>query len=59
MPRAMLEKMMGTFRVDGEIVNVRQPARKVTVPQLRVDSGSEFTWAPEAALKVAGIQVVK
>jgi predicted aspartyl protease len=50
---------MGTFRVDAEIINTRQPNRKVTVPQLLVDSGSEFTWVPEAALKQARIQVVK
>lgn len=50
---------MGTFHVDAEIVNMRQPARKVKVPELLVDSGSEFTWIPEAALKKAGIRVVK
>ncbi|MGH7172099.1 MAG: hypothetical protein ACRELF_13315 [Gemmataceae bacterium] len=50
---------MGIFHVDAEIINTRQPARKVTVPQLLVDSGSEFTWIPEAALKQARIQVVK
>lgn len=50
---------MGTFRVNAEIINTRQPARKVTVPQLLVDSGSEFTWIPEAALKQARIGVVK
>jgi predicted aspartyl protease len=52
-------KAMGTFRVDAELINTRQPARKVTVPQLLVDSGSEFTWVPEAILKKAGIQVAK
>ncbi|MHB1421788.1 MAG: aspartyl protease family protein [Gemmataceae bacterium] len=50
---------MGIFRVDAEIINTRQPARKATVPQLLVDSGSEFTWVPEAILKRAGVQVVK
>ena len=50
---------MGTFRVDAEIINTRQPARKATVPQLLVDSGSEFTWVPEAMLKKTGIGVVK
>jgi hypothetical protein len=52
-------KAMGVFRVDAEIINTRQPARKVTVPQLLVDSDSEFTWVPEAMLKKARIQVVK
>jgi predicted aspartyl protease len=50
---------MGTFRVDADIINTRQPSRKATVPQVLVDSGSEFTWVPEAALKQARIQVVK
>ena len=52
-------KAMGTFRVNAEIINTRQPARKVAAPQLLVDSGSEFTWVPEAMLKKAGIRVVK
>lgn len=50
---------MGVFHVDGEILNVRRPARTVSVPQLLVDSGSEFTWVPEAALMQAGIHRVK
>jgi predicted aspartyl protease len=50
---------VGVFYVDCEVVNVRQPNKKVTVPKLIVDSGSEFTWLPHAALKQAGIQVVK
>ncbi|OGG53789.1 MAG: hypothetical protein A3F84_01260, partial [Candidatus Handelsmanbacteria bacterium RIFCSPLOWO2_12_FULL_64_10] len=29
------------------------------VPKLLVDSGAEFTWIPEPALKQAGVQVVK
>lgn len=52
-------KAMGTFRIDAEIINTRQPARKATVPQLLVDSGPEFTWVPIAILKKARIQVVK
>jgi predicted aspartyl protease len=50
---------MGTFYISCEIVNVRKPAKSVAVPKLLVDSGSEFTWIPESALKQAGIEVVK
>jgi len=50
---------MGTFRVDAEIVNVARPSRLVDVRQLLVDTGSEFTWVPEAMLRRAGVVVVK
>ncbi len=50
---------MGIFRIDAEIINIQQAAQKTAVPQLLVDTGSEFTWVPEALLKQAGIQVVK
>ena len=50
---------MGTFHVDCEIINVRQPSKVVSVPSLLVDSGSEFTWIPEPALLHAGVRVVK
>jgi predicted aspartyl protease len=50
---------MGIFYVDGEIVNIRQPRSKVTVPKLLVDSGSEYTWVPENLLNRARVQVVK
>lgn len=50
---------MGTFRVDCEAVNVRHPNRVVKIPKLLVDTGSEFTWLLEPALRQAGIAVVK
>jgi len=50
---------MGVFYIDAEVVNIRRSARKVTVPKLLVDSGSEYTWIPEAMLKRANIQIVK
>ena len=50
---------MGVFFVSCEIVNVRQPSKKVMVPKLLVDSGSEATWIPVANLRHAGIQVTK
>ena len=50
---------MGVFRADAEIVNVRRPDRTVRVPKLLVDTGSEFTWIPEASLKRIGCNIVK
>jgi len=50
---------VGIFYIESEVVSVRQPSRTVTVPHLLVDSGSEFTWIPEASLKKIGVQVAK
>jgi predicted aspartyl protease len=50
---------MGTFHLDAEIVNVRSPGRSARIPRLLVDTGSEYTWVPAAALGKAGIRVVK
>jgi predicted aspartyl protease len=50
---------VGVFYVECEIVNIRLPNKKTSVPKLLVDSGSEFTWIPKQSLKKAGIQLVK
>lgn len=50
---------MGVFYIDCTVINVRQPKRSVAVPKLLVDTGLEFTWIPETALKRAQIAVVK
>jgi predicted aspartyl protease len=50
---------MGVFRLDCEIVNIGDPGRSATVPQLLVDTGSELTWVPEAMLHQVGVQIVK
>jgi predicted aspartyl protease len=50
---------VGVFYVDCEVVNVRRPGRTVTVPRLLVDSGAEFTWIPEPALRQVGVEMVK
>ena len=50
---------MGAFYVDCEVVNLQQQARKVTVSKLLVDSGSEYTWIPQALLKQIGVRVFK
>src|SRR5713101_7472833 len=50
---------MGHFRVDAEIVNARRPKKAAKAQDLLVDSGSEFTWVPEALLKNIGVKVEK
>jgi predicted aspartyl protease len=42
-----------------EIVNVADPGRSGTVPELLVDSGSELSWVPETVLQQVGVAVVK
>ena len=50
---------MGVFYSDCVIVNVSHSNRKVTIAKLLVDTGPEFTWIPESALKQAHIRVTK
>ena len=50
---------MGVFGLDCEIVNISDPSRSATVPELLVDSGSELTWAPDTALHQVRVQIVK
>ncbi len=50
---------MGAFYVECEVVNVRHLSKAVTVRKLLVDTGSEFTWIPEPALRRAEIRVTK
>ena len=50
---------MGIFYIDCEVINVRRTDKKVLIPKLLVDTGSEFTWIPEVALKQAGIRIAK
>src|SRR5260370_3082940 len=50
---------MGIFKIDCEVVHVAKPAKRVTVPKLLVDSGSEFTWIPETDLKKVGVTIAR
>lgn len=50
---------MGIFYIDCEVINVRRTDKKVSIPKLLVDTGPEFTWISEVALKQAGIRVAK
>jgi predicted aspartyl protease len=50
---------MGVFRTDCEVRGIRSRNRPVVVRDLLVDTGSEFSCIPEAALRAAGVRVVK
>ena len=46
---------MGTFHAKCKIENPADRSRSVVIPKLLVDTGSEFTWAPERMLERIGI----
>jgi predicted aspartyl protease len=50
---------MGVFHVDCEVAGIQRPERRTLVRGLLVDTGSEFTWLPEATLVQAGVRVAK
>ena len=47
---------MGIFHTSWRIENPISRARSATLAKLLVDTGSEFTWIPEAVLERLGIQ---
>ena len=50
---------MGVFQTSCEVRGIRSRRKPVRVRGLLVDTGSEFSWIPEADLRQAGVQVVK
>lgn len=46
---------MGTFRTDCLIEHHVHRKHSVKVPRLLVDTGSEYTWIPEATLRKIGV----
>ena len=50
---------MGTFRTDLEVQNPAAPARRLTVRDALVDSGSELTWIPARELEELGVERAK
>lgn len=42
---------MGTFHVGARIENVVDRSKGTSLPKLLVDTGSEYTWVPEAVLE--------
>lgn len=47
---------MGTFYAKCKIENPTDRSRSVVIPKFLVDTGSEFTWAPEWLLERIGIR---
>ena len=50
---------MGVFHVDCSVQNINGSGNEITVSNLLVDTGSEYTWIPEQDLKNAAITVRK
>ena len=47
--------VMGTFFVGSLVANHTNQKQVVRIPKLLVDTGSEYTWLPEAALERIGV----
>jgi predicted aspartyl protease len=47
---------MGTFHAKCKIENPTDRSRSVVIPKLLVNTGSEFTWAPERMVERIGIR---
>ena len=50
---------MGTCTVDCELQELPGRRWSAKVAQVKVDTGSEYTWLPEASLREAGVAVTK
>lgn len=50
---------MGAFKVDCELQELTGNRPAVSVADVMVDTGSEYTWLPERTLSAAGIRVSK
>jgi predicted aspartyl protease len=50
---------MGSFYVDCDVANLRNFEKFVTVPQMLVDTGAEYSWVPEPVLRELRIRPVK
>src|SRR5438105_2980066 len=46
---------VGTFRISCTVENHVDPARHARVTDALVDTGSDYTWLPEAVLKKIGV----
>jgi predicted aspartyl protease len=50
---------MGTFRVGCRVSSIADPEKSAKVSGLLVDTGSDYTWLPEAVLEKLGVERVK
>jgi predicted aspartyl protease len=46
---------MGTFHIGARIENVVDRSKGASLSRMLVDTGSEYTWAPEAILEKLGV----
>jgi len=46
---------MGTFSVPCRVSNIVDRSRTIDLPQILVDTGSEYTWVPEKQLEAIGV----
>ena len=53
------ESTIGLFTVRVEVYSPQARARRKTMADVLVDTGSEMTWFPEAELKTLGIRVFR
>jgi predicted aspartyl protease len=50
---------MGTFYVSCEVASHADRAKKVQIPKILVDTGSEYTWVSESLLRKIGLRAEK
>ena len=50
---------MGIFRTDVEVAAATNPDRRVRLPNVMVDTGSEYNWIPSEVLAELGIAPVR
>ncbi len=50
---------MGIFRTTIEICSTLNPENRASIPDVMVDTGSEYNWIPEALLAELGIAPVR
>lgn len=56
LPKAARERTaMGTFYIGCRVENHTDPKRSARISKLLVDTGSDYTWIPEAVLKKIGV----
>jgi predicted aspartyl protease len=56
---SMKRRRVGTFTIDGQVTSIRNPKKFLPVPDMLVDSGSGFTWVPDAILRKLHVHVEK
>lgn len=47
---------MGTFYIGARIENIVDRSKGAAVPRILVDTGSEYTWVPQATLEKIGVK---